>query len=85
MIIEEEENCPCLCSKSQTLYTGPPLHRWVIWSKHMDANNEIIFSVMFFLRAVELGKGTENFFKIHFQSKVTKVLIQITTVFFFTV
>ena len=51
MIFDGEENRSRLCSKSQTLCTGP-LHRKVIGSKHIDAHKETFIG----MRAVQLGK-----------------------------
>ena len=72
MIFDEEVNQLIPCSKTQSLCTGS-LHGSVIWSKHMDTNNETIFGMGAFFRVVGLGKD-KIFWKL-LQSKITEVYL----------
>ena len=72
MIFHDDGNWPHLHVKSQTFCTGWP-HRRVIWSKHMGAHNETIFSMRVFLRVVGLGTSKKcSFQKLLFSQNLQK-------------
>ena len=62
MIMDENENQPCLCSKSQTLFTEQ-LHGRGMWSKHMiHAMRQFLALGSFYNSGI--GKGLESLSKL---------------------
>ena len=59
MIFHEEGNGPRLRSKSQTLCTGP-LHRRLIWSKHVDTMRQFLPRVS----SLGISKVFQNYFSV---------------------
>ena len=61
------------CSKFQTLCSRK-LHKRVISTRHMDSQNEAIFGVGAFLRALESGTNKKKFSKLLFGQKLWRFI-----------